>query len=66
MVAEIKVDMVRAMAEGDETWMDELTNQLKAVAEANRLRAVHATWDTVSDIVLSFLRFGGKALAAAV
>lgn len=62
----IAQDMVRAVREKDEALLKELGHQLEALGEVNRIRAVNATWEQVSNIAIMVGRVALKTALAAV
>jgi hypothetical protein len=54
---EISGDMVIAASSGDDDALEELRAQVRALAEANRLRAVNATWKIAGDVVVGLTSF---------
>lgn len=54
---EISGDMVIAASTGNADALDELRAQVRALAEANRLRAVNATWKIAGDVVVGLTSF---------
>jgi len=62
----IAQDMIRAVRDGNQDLLKELGHQLEVIAEANRIRAVNATWAQVANIVQIVGRVAMKAVLAAV
>jgi hypothetical protein len=52
-VLAIQGDLLEAAIQGDEEIVDELKDQLKAVGELNRIRAVNESWETAGKVVKS-------------
>lgn len=60
-------DLLEATLSGKEKVVGQLLDQLKLVAELNKLRAVNATWAAVTKVVKAILSAVlGAALAAAL
>ena len=56
----IQSDMIEAVVAQDEEVMAELRDQLKAVAELNRVRAVNESWEQAGNIFMSIGRVAMK------
>lgn len=54
---EISGDMLSAAASGDDEALYELRAQARALAEANRLRAVNTSWKVAGDVVVGLTSF---------
>lgn len=56
----IQSDVIEAVMAQDEEVMDELKEQLKAVGELNRIRAVNESWEQAGNIMRTIGRVAMK------